>query len=300
VNGWDDFEPLTYNGGYEFLYNTKVNYTGNFFGDVITNASGQITGFVGSSLNMSLNPLLTLVDNVDTQPGEGVINSSEDMMTIYLNPKDNVKNFEIVYSGSVNTEQGESEFNQTSYSLEVAAKTYDAIVSTSTTAATDNTAATITKLTGDVTIDLWDKGDVAAKASVAVDAGEISIENTVTFDTVKLSAADAYDFDISITDAIAVLRDIVNLDNLSGNAFHAADVNNDGNISITDAIAVLRDIVNLDTIDTFDIIDAEGNLVTQLDASAQGAAPTWTLVANGDVNMSGGFDDAYVVTSEIV
>jgi len=174
-------------------------------------------------------------------------------------------------------------------------------VSTSTTAATESTAATITKLTGDVTIDLLDADGVNA-ASIAVDTGEISIDNTVSFTDVKLSKADAYDFDIRIDDAIDVLKHIVSIETLASGSFqfHAADVNNDGQIRIDDAIDILKHIVSIETIDTFDVIDSDGNRITQLDASAQSAAPTWTLVANGDVNMSGGFDDAYVVTSDLV
>ena len=176
-----------------------------------------------------------------------------------------------------------------------------ATISTDTTIATADTAATITKLTGDVTVDLWDASATSATTSIAIDAGEIIIENTVSFDEVKLSVPSAYDFDINISDAIDVLRHIVNLETLTGNAFHAADTDNNGSVNISDAIDVLRHIVNLETIDTFDLIDSSGNRVSELDANASGDAPTWTLVANGNVDMSGsGFTDAYVVTSDLV
>jgi len=220
--------------------------------------------------------------------GEADAKSTEDLITLYLNPKDTVKDFEVVYSADVSTDQGSGSFTQLSHSLEVKAKSYDAIISTD-----------VTNGLTDATINLWEGGNDTTK-SVAVDAGEISIVETVTFDTVKLTTtAEAYDFDITISDAIAVLRDIVDLDILTGNAFHAADVDNSDTITISDAIAVLRDIVNLDTIDTFDLIDSSGNRVSELDANASGDAPTWTLVANGDVNMSGSFDSAYVTTLDI-
>jgi Ca2+-binding RTX toxin-like protein len=137
--------------------------------------------------------------------------------------------------------------------------------------------------------------------STMVEDGGIGIEQSTSFDTVKLSASDAYDFDINITDAIDVLRHIVDLEALTAGsaAYHAADVDNSGAVNITDAIDVLRHIVDLETIDTFDLIDSEGALVTELDADATGDAPTWTLVANGDVNMSGSYDDDYVVTVDI-
>jgi hypothetical protein len=299
---WTQFETIKFAGDVEMLFTTVDNYTGKMFNGVVTDKdSGEITKIVLSSLNTSNQPLLTLVDNADTQLGESVINPSEDLITIYLNPKDTVKDFEVVYGGIISTEQGGDSFTQLSHSLEVKAKTYDAIVSTDSTEATNDTAATITKLTGDVTIDLWDSGATTAKLSIAVDAGEIVIDNTVTFDKVKLSDANAYDFDITINDALAVLRDIVDLESLTegSNAFHAADINNDGNITINDALAVLRHIVDLEAIDTFDLIDSNGNRISELDATAAGEPPTWTLVANGDVNMSGGFDDVFVVTDMV-
>ena len=77
----------------------------------------------------------------------------------------------------------------------------------------------------------------------------------------------------------------------------AIDSDSDG---ISDAIDILRHIVDLEAIDTFDLIDSEGNRVTELDANASGEAPTWTIIANGDVDMSGSFDDDYIVTSDIV
>jgi len=146
---------------------------------------------------------------------------------------------------------------------------------------------------------------VDTTSSVVVDTGEISIDSTVDFNAVKLTPG-AYNFDtsasINITDAIAVLRHIVGLDTLAStsNAFNAADVTNNDKVNISDAIAVLRHIVGLDTIDTFDLIDDQGARVTQLDASTSSAAPTWTLVANGDVNFSGEFADTYVVEVDIV
>lgn len=175
-----------------------------------------------------------------------------------------------------------------------------ATISTDTTIATDDTAATITKLTGDVTVDLWDASATSATTSIAIDAGEIIIENTVSFDEVKLSVPSAYDFDINISDAIDVLRHIVNLETLTGNAFHAADTDNNGSVNISDAIDILRHIVNLETIDTFDLIDDSGNRISELDASTLGDAPAWMLVANGDVDMSGEFGSDYVMTSDLV
>ncbi len=290
---WSLFDDISYTDE-TVKYEIKKEYTGSLFMGDVTNSDGEITKLVATSLNTSTDPLLTLVDNVTSTGKSSKDQPSEvKLLSIYLNPKSSTKDFEVVYSGDILVDKGASSFTQLSHSLEVEAKTYDAIVSTS------STSSTITKLK-DVSINLWEDGSDTG-SSVAVDTGEISIDSTVTFDEVKLSA-NAYDFDIKIADAIDVLRHIVKLEEFtSGSAgFHAADVNNDGTVSIADAIDILRHIVKLETIDTFDIIDSDGNRVTQLDANSSGEAPTWTIVANGDVDMSGGFVDDYVVTSDLV
>jgi len=135
-----------------------------------------------------------------------------------------------------------------------------------------------------------------------VEGGDITFPDTsLDFDAIKLSDPTAYTDGILADDAVDVLRDIVHLDELviGSAAWHAADVNNDGMIAADDAVAVLRHIVNLDTIDTFDLIDnTTGNRVTNLDPDA--ALGEWTIVANGDVDMSGGFGDAYVLQVDII
>ena len=292
---WSLFEDIAYSDNTTAKYEISKDYTGSLFMGDVTNASGELTKLVATSLNTSTKPLLTLVDNVDST-GRGVVDqpSSVDLLSIYLNPKDTVKDFEVVYGGDISVDQGDSTFVQLSHSLEVEAKTYDAIVSTA------STATTITSLTG-VSINLWENG-VDTTSSVAVDTGEVSIDSTVIFDEVKLSVVDAYDFDINISDAIDVLRHIVDLEAFTpGSAgFHAADVDNNGSINISDAIDILRHIVDLEAIDTFDIINASGNRVTTLDANASGDAPTWTIVANGDVDLSGDFSQDYLTTIEML
>jgi hypothetical protein len=47
------------------------------------------------------------------------------------------------------------------------------------------------------------------------------------------------------------------------------------------------------------LVDQNGNLVTSLNTD-QADIANWTIVANGDVDMSGAFDQAYVVQADIV
>jgi hypothetical protein len=155
-------------------------------------------------------------------------------------------------------------------------------------------------LTNDISFDLYKDGS-DTNQDLVIDNGELRINESFNFDTIKISDIQNYTQDISIGDAIDVLRHIVKLEEFSTGStkFHAADVNNDGNINISDAIDILRHIVDLEAIDSFDLIDTNGDRVTSLDANASGEAPTWTIVANGDANMSGSFDAAYVM-SDIV
>jgi hypothetical protein len=136
-----------------------------------------------------------------------------------------------------------------------------------------------------------------------VEGGGINFDQSLDFDSVKLSDPSAYDNTSSIQadDAVAILRDVVFLDVLdtNSNSWHAADVNNDGKIAADDAVAILKHIVFLDNIDTFDLVDnTTGNRVTNLNLDA--ALGEWTIVANGDVNNSGSFNDYYTVAVDII
>jgi hypothetical protein len=145
------------------------------------------------------------------------------------------------------------------------------------------------------------KDGVDTGVSTLVEAGGISFDQALDFDAVKLSDPAAYNVSIQADDAVAILRHIVALDSLDGSAtgWNAADVNNNGAIQADDAVAVLRHIVALDTIDTFDMVDnATGNRISSLDPDA--AEGQWTIVANGDVNSSGSFNDDYTVAVDIV
>jgi hypothetical protein len=148
-----------------------------------------------------------------------------------------------------------------------------------------------------LSIDL-NKDGTPLNKSVLIDNSSVLITEVVEFDVVKITPENAYDFDINISDAIDVLRHIVDLEAFTpGSAsFHAADVNNDGSVNISDAIDILRHIVDLEAIDTFDVIDTNGVRVTSLDTDV----PAWTIVANGDVDLSGGFSETYVVAVDII
>jgi hypothetical protein len=161
----------------------------------------------------------------------------------------------------------------------------------------DQAANHTSLLTNDISFDLFKDGS-DTNQNLVIDKGELRINESFNFDTIKISDTQNYTQDISIGDAIDVLRHIVKLEEFStGSAeFHAADVDNSGAIEIGDAVDILRHIVDLETIDSFDLIDETGNRLNSLDPTALSNASQWMIVANGDVNMSGEFDNNYVVT----
>ncbi|MCP4788961.1 MAG: hypothetical protein GY881_01850, partial [Gammaproteobacteria bacterium] len=169
---------------------------------------------------------------------------------------------------------------------------YDALVVESSTG---NSADALDGLS----LNLWE-GGVDTGTAMAVSEGEISISELVTFDAIKLSDSAAYSSDISLTDARMILQQMVEIIDLSGTALQAADINNDGNISLTDARAVLKHMVEISTMDTFDLVDSNGALVTSLSPLSTGDAPIYSLVMNGDVNESGSFSTDYITTIDIV
>jgi hypothetical protein len=155
-----------------------------------------------------------------------------------------------------------------------------------------------------LSLNLWKDGADTGTA-MTVSEGEISIGELITFDAIKLPVSDSYTNSggadsINITDAISILRDIVGITDLTGAASQAADVNNDSSINITDAIGVLRHIVGITTIDTFDLVDSDGALVSSLAPLNSGDAPVYTLIMNGDVDASGSFSTDYITAIDIV
>ena len=239
--------------------------------------------------SVALGNATAVVDTDTSNDGErNPIPLEQKIGTFYLNPKEGVEEVLLTIEKMIiATDSGDTV--PLDYTVELDATLVDAMIRVDESHHLNN--ATINYYLSDT-----DTG-----VSTLVEEGGIKIEESATFDAIKL-AEDAYNFDINITDAIDVLRHIVNLDNLTtgSEGHHSADVNNDGTINISDAIDVLRHIVSLDTIDSFDLIDEQGNRVTRLDPDASGDTPTWTIVANGDVNLSGSFAEEYTIQSDLL
>jgi hypothetical protein len=139
------------------------------------------------------------------------------------------------------------------------------------------------------------KNGIDTGVSSFVENGSIVFNESVDFDMVKLSVDNVYQGDLNIIDMYAVLGSIGST--IDTYQKHAADTDNDGTINIMDMYDVLDGIGQ--TSQSFDLVGLNGNLVTSLNTDSVDI-DSWTIVANGDVDMSGSFDDAYVMQVDIV
>ena len=128
-------------------------------------------------------------------------------------------------------------------------------------------------------------------ASVAIDDGSVNLSQTIEFDTVSAST-DIYKNDLDILDMYAVLDNIGQ--SVNTKSTHASDIDNDNDIDIMDMYAVLDGIGQKPQ--SFDLIDANG---ARVDSISVNDNLDVTIIANGDADMSGAFDDS-VTTPDIL
>jgi len=179
--------------------------------------------------------------------------------------------------------EASSSVTQASTSMSIDTTLMDAVIHTTNDMLLDNLSL------------LYFKDGIDTGVSTLVEQGGIKIDTSIDFDSVQLSIDTAYQGDINIMDMYGALDNIAQV--IDTHQEHAADTNNDGTINIIDMYDVLDDIGQ--TSQSFDLVDENGNLVTSLDTNSVDIA-NWTIVANGDVDQSGGFGDAYVVQVDIV
>ena len=92
---------------------------------------------------------------------------------------------------------------------------------------------------------------------------------------------------INISDAILVLKAIVGITELVGDAAVAADANQDGDINISDAVMILKHIVGIAQIETASKVDVNGDAT---EATAYQSLEGYSLIYHGDVDLSSGIE----------
>jgi len=243
-----------------------------------------LTKLVVASIDTASNPAKTLVDNVVTNGmGETDQPSSLVLGSIYLVPKDGIEFVDFSYGGIIAVNGATASVTQASTSMSIDTTLVDAVIHTVDDMLLDN-----------ITLHYFKDG-VDTGISTVVEQGGIKIDQAIAFDSITLSVDGAYQGNLDIMDMYGALDNIGQA--VDTYVEHAADVDNKDGINIMDMYAVLDGIGQ--GAQTFDLVDQNGNLVTALDTN-QADIVNWTIVANGDVDMSGAFDDAYVVQADIV
>jgi len=128
------------------------------------------------------------------------------------------------------------------------------------------------------------KGDTTATVTSS-SAGQLLLSSYIA-GTVEIDASIAGgSAGVNITDAVLILKHIVGLDTLTGNAAIAADVDQNGAVNISDAVGVLKLIVGLTSHAQLALVDSTGS--ESLDISS-GTFDLTALIL-GDVD--GGYAD---------
>jgi hypothetical protein len=281
---WTQFEVLSYSDGSSQLFESINSIDTPSVWQTYNDASGNLNKIVVGSIDTAANPAKTLVDNVDST-GLGVTDrpSVLELGSIYLKPIAGLEFVDFSYEGLIVINESLSSVTQASTSMSIDTTLMDAVIHTTNDMLLDNLSL------------LYFKDGIDTGVSTLVEQGGIKIDTSIDFDSVQLSIGTAYQGDINIMDMYGALDNIAQV--IDTYQEHAADTNNDGTINIIDMYDVLDDIGQ--TSQTFDLVDQNGNLVTTLDTNSIDIA-SWTIVANGDVDQSGGFVDAYVMQVDIV
>jgi VCBS repeat-containing protein len=282
---WTQFEAFTYTNSSSKAFESSHSLDSLSIWQTYTDQlTGALDKLVVASIDTLSTPPKTLVDNIDST-GLGVTDKPSvlELGSIYLKPIDSVESVDLIYSGIIITNEGADNFNQAAVDLTI------------------NTVMSAMIYTDDglllSNLDMkYFYNEVDTTISTPIDAGMIKIDDIVSFDTVKFSDSNAYQGDLNIIDLYGVL-DLVGQE-VNDAKTHAADADNNGVINIVDLYNVLDHIGQ--TPDIFDVIDEQGNRVTQLDANTMTEIENWIIVANGDVDMSGGFNETYLVSSDLV
>ena len=293
--------PITEIRGYQFDINWNdlevgaLNFSsiaGTNIGFNASNPDNAVITFNSElgSVAMASSTAIVDTDTTNDEVFNGNIQTQQLIGTFYMSPNADLETMNLSIDNMLIVTDADN-ISPANYTTVLEISNMDATIQTDANNYLDNVSLSYFK-------DGLDTG-----ISTLVEGGDITFPATsLAFDVVKVSDPAAYTSGIAADDAVDILRDIVFLDELviGSAAWHAADVNNDGVIAADDAVAVLRHIVHLDTIDTFDLIDnATGNRISSLDTNAIYDGQ-WSIVANGDIDQSGGFGDTYLIASDLV
>ncbi|MDA9229250.1 hypothetical protein N9P10_04115 [Rhodobacteraceae bacterium] len=150
----------------------------------------------------------------------------------------------------------------------------------------DSNGSISSAIPSDVILNLIDSS--SNSTSFTSSSGDITLSTDLTISHVTVTASSSHEYSsgIALDDVMSSLRAYVGMTTLTGQSFHAADIDNNGSLELSDVMSSLRAYVGMTTINTFDLIDSSGNIVTDMGSSTDS---TLFLVENGDVSLDGEF-----------
>jgi hypothetical protein len=268
--------------------------TGSNIGFNAANSANSSITFNDATGAVAIASSTAIVDTDATNDGPPSFIGSEKLIgTFYMSPVGDLETMNFTIKDALIVTDTEN-IESNNYSIELEISSINATIQTDAFNYLGNISLHYFKDGVDTGVQTW------------VEAGGITFDQSIEFDAVKLSITEAYVPGIRADDAVALLKHIVfpetDLLDPGSAGWHAADANNDGAVRADDAVAILKHIVfpETDLIDTFDLINnLTGERITSLDMNTTEVGQ-WSIVANGDVNLSGEFDDVYTISVDIV
>ncbi len=254
---------------------------------IASNNSTTTTGTVNNVVTLTFTADETIATPVVTFKSGGA--SITDTSVTYINTGGNTWSTAFTVSA-------DDTFGAVSYSIAFSDNAGNAAtaVTTGTGSVTIGNVIALKDTTSTGTTDLPDVNlnliDTASNSTAfALTDGNITITQDTTFThaTLAESSTHAYTSGVSLSDVGSSLRHVVGMATLTGQALQAGDVDNDGAVSLSDVGAALRHVVGMNSINTYDLVDANGALITALGLSTTDT--TLYFVENGDVNLDGTF-----------
>lgn len=126
-------------------------------------------------------------------------------------------------------------------------------------------------------------------------AGVITISSSEAVSRIELVGHVKGDIDIS--DVLALVHHIIDLDALQGDALLSADVDQDGEVSISDVLSLVKHILNIEEISAYRLVDARGLMVNSVGTVN---SPQYHLIAMGDTDPVISIDSLTGADSSIV
>jgi hypothetical protein len=209
--------------------------------------------------------------------------SVDNIISFYVKPKDGVSNLDIAYNGSLTANSNTNLYDDIKIVVAESIETFNIAEQV----AIDNIIVDNSGNSMNAAFTFIVDGNETG-AELNIKDGGVTVAVTETFDTIKLQDDSVYDFGVDLNDVISSLKGVAGMTVLEGKAHIAADLNNDGIVNLDDVIGLLKGVSGLTDLKEFNVVNDQNQ---KMDNFESFGASSWSLVAKGDIDLSGGFLD---------